>query len=64
MVSDLFEATLNQLAVLAILNTIVPSMGGVAGNQTLTLVIRGMALGHVSTANSRWLIGKNLQLAS
>ncbi|WP_428637398.1 magnesium transporter, partial [Shewanella sp.] len=38
-VSDMFEATLSQLAVLAILNTIVPSMGGVAGNQTLTLVI-------------------------
>ncbi|XOV80635.1 MAG: magnesium transporter [Aestuariibacter sp.] len=62
MVSDLFEATLNQLAVLAILNTIVPSMGGVAGNQTLTLVIRGMALGHVSPSNSRWLIGKELAI--
>jgi magnesium transporter len=59
-VSDLFEATLSQLAVLAILNTIVPSMGGVAGNQTLTLVIRGMALGHVSSANARWLITKEL----
>ena len=62
MVSDLFEATLSQLAVLAILNTIVPSMGGVAGNQTLTLVIRGMALGHVSPSNSRWLIGKELAI--
>lgn len=62
MVSDLFEATLSQLAVLAILNTIVPSMGGVAGNQTLTLVIRGMALGHVSESNSRWLIGKELAI--
>jgi magnesium transporter len=61
-VSDLFEATLSQLAVLAILNTIVPSMGGVAGNQTLTLVIRGMALGHVSSANARWLIGKELAI--
>lgn len=59
-VSDLFEATLSQLAVLAILNTIVPSMGGVAGNQTLTLVIRGMALGHVNQGNSRWLISKEL----
>nr|WP_220100082.1 magnesium transporter [Alteromonas antoniana] len=59
-VSDLFEATLSQLAVLAILNTIVPSMGGVAGNQTLTLVIRGMALGHVNASNSRWLISKEL----
>jgi magnesium transporter len=61
-VSDLFEATLSQLAVLAILNTIVPSMGGVAGNQTLTLVIRGMALGHVSPANTRWLITKELSI--
>lgn len=62
MVSDLFEAALSQLAVLAILNTIVPSMGGVAGNQTLTLVIRGMALGHVNPGNSRWLISKELAI--
>ncbi|MDT0629026.1 magnesium transporter [Alteromonas sp. W364] len=61
-VSDLFEATLSQLAVLAILNTIVPSMGGVAGNQTLTLVIRGMALGHVSGSNSVWLVRKELAI--
>ena len=61
-VSDFFEATLSQLAVLAILNTIVPSMGGVAGNQTLTLVIRGMALGHVNSANARWLISKELAI--
>jgi magnesium transporter len=61
-VSDLFEATLSQLAVLAILNTVVPSMGGVAGNQTLTLVIRGMALGHVNSANARWLISKELAI--
>lgn len=62
MVSDLFEATLSALAVLAILNTIVPSMGGVAGNQTLTLVIRGMALGHVNASNSRWLISKEIAI--
>jgi magnesium transporter len=37
-------------------------MGGVAGNQTLTLVIRGMALGHVSQGNSRWLISKELAI--
>ncbi|NVK56902.1 MAG: magnesium transporter [Alteromonadaceae bacterium] len=61
-VSDLFEATLSQMAVLAILNTIVPSMGGVAGNQTLTLVIRGMALGHVNQSNSRWLITKEFAI--
>ncbi len=61
-VSDLFEATLSQMAVLAILNTIVPSMGGVAGNQTLTLVIRGMALGHVNAGNSKWLVSKELAI--
>lgn len=61
-VSSLFESTLDQLAVLAILNTIVPSMGGVAGSQTLTLVIRGMAVGHVTQANSRWLLGKELAI--
>jgi len=62
MVSDLFEQTLAQLAVLAILNTIVPSMGGVAGNQTLTLVIRGMALGHVNESNQKFLISKELAI--
>lgn len=61
-VSDLFEATLSQLAVLAILNTIVPSMGGVAGNQTLTLVIRGMALGHINSSNARWMVSKELAI--
>lgn len=61
-VSDMFEETLSQLAVLAILNTIVPSMGGVAGHQTLTLVIRGMAVGHVTDANALWLVRKELAI--
>lgn len=61
-VSSLFESTLDELAFLAVLNTIVPSMGGVAGSQTLTLVIRGMAVGHVTQANSRWLMGKELAI--
>lgn len=57
-VSNLFEGVLEKLATVAVLMTIVPSMGGIAGNQTLTLVIRGIALGHVGDANARWLIGK------
>lgn len=64
MVSSLFEDILAQMAVLAILNTIVPSMGGIAGSQTLTLVIRGMALGHIGTSNSKWLIGKELAIGA
>jgi len=59
-VSSMFEDILGQLAILAILNTLVPSMGGVAGNQTLTLVIRGIALGHVGESNSRSLLYKEL----
>ena len=59
-VSSMFEDILGQLAILAILNTLVPSMGGVAGNQTLTLVIRGMALGHIGESNSRTLLYKEL----
>ncbi|QFI39753.1 magnesium transporter [Moritella marina ATCC 15381] len=63
-VSNMFEATLEQLATLAILMTIVPSMGGIAGNQTLALVIRGMAVGHISDENSRWLIGKEAMVGA
>ena len=59
-ISSMFESTLDQLATLAVLMTIVPSMGGIAGSQTLTLVIRGMALGHVGASNSRWLLLKEL----
>lgn len=57
-VSNMFEATLEQMATLAVLMTIVPSMGGIAGNQTLALVIRGLAVGHINDSNTRWLIGK------
>ncbi|RMH41544.1 MAG: magnesium transporter [Gammaproteobacteria bacterium] len=60
MVSNLFEDTLDKLAAVAVLMTIVPSMGGIAGSQTLTIVIRGMALGQISDANSRWLVIKEL----
>lgn len=59
-VSSMFEDILGQLAILAILNTLVPSMGGVAGNQTLTLVIRAMALGHVGESNAKTLLYKEL----
>jgi len=59
-VTSMFEGIFEQLAILAVLNSLVPSMGGVAGNQTLTLVIRGMALGHVGDSNSRALLLKEL----
>jgi magnesium transporter len=56
----MFEATLEQVVMLAILMPIVPSMGGIAGNQTLVLITRGIALGHIESSNARWLLNKEL----
>ncbi|MDX2368271.1 MAG: magnesium transporter [Colwellia sp.] len=61
-VTSMFEGIFQQLAILAVLNSLVPSMGGVAGNQTLTLVIRGMALGHVGDSNARALLYKEVAI--
>lgn len=55
-----FEATLAQLVALAVLMPIVASMGGIAGSQTLTLVIRGLALGQVQKGNIRILLGREV----
>ena len=55
-----FEDILDQVVALAILITIVPSMGGIAGSQTLTLVIRGIALGQLGSSNYRSLIKKEI----
>jgi magnesium transporter len=57
-VINLFEGTLDKVVALAILMPIVASMGGIAGTQTLTVVIRGMALGHIGNNNRGWLINK------
>jgi len=59
-VISLFEAALEQIVALAVLMPIVASMGGIAGSQTLTVMIRGMALGKVADANSLWLLRKEL----
>jgi len=59
-VIGLFDATIEQVVALAVLMPIVASMGGIAGSQTLTLVIRGMALGHIGTANAKHILIKEL----
>src|SRR5512139_1328639 len=61
-VIGLFDATIEQLVALAVLMPIVASMGGIAGSQTLTLVIRAMALGQVSSSNARKLMVKELMV--
>jgi magnesium transporter len=55
-----FAETIDQVVALAVLMTIVASMGGVAGNQTLTLVIRSMAIGQIGRTNSLWLMRREL----
>ena len=59
-VIGLFEATLSKVVALAVLMPIVASMGGIAGSQTLTLVIRGIALGQIGDSNARYLLTKEL----
>ncbi len=57
-VAGLFESTLERVVMLAILMPVVPSMGGIAGSQTLILITRGIALGQVESSNARWLLSK------
>ena len=59
-----FEETLSKVVALAVLMPIVASMGGIAGSQTLTLAIRGIALGQLSSKNARALLVKELAVGS
>ncbi|GAA5136475.1 magnesium transporter [Thalassotalea piscium] len=58
----LFEATLQQVVALAILMPVVASMGGISGSQTLTLIIRGLALGQITDANKKAIVHKELKV--
>lgn len=62
-VIGLFEDTIEQVVALAVLMPIVASMGGIAGSQVLTLVIRGQALGQLSSNNVGWLFNRELIVA-
>lgn len=53
-----FQETIQKLVALAVLMPIVANMGGIAGTQTMTLAIRGIALGQLSFKNLRWLMVK------
>jgi len=55
-----FEPTLDQIVATAVLFPVVMSMGGIAGTQTLTLMVRGMATGQVSAGNTPALLRKEL----
>ncbi len=61
-VINLFQGTIEKVVALAVLMPIVASMGGVAGTQTLTLVVRGIALGQVVRNNQAWLLNRELMI--
>jgi magnesium transporter len=56
----LFEATLHKVVALAVLMPIVASMGGIAGSQTLTLIIRGLAMEQITPSTYMALLRKEL----
>ena len=60
MVIGIFEATIEKLVALAVLMPIIASMGGNAGTQTLTTVIRGLGVGTISAANALDVLKKEL----
>lgn len=57
-VIGIFQGTIDKVVALAVLMPIVASMGGIAGSQTLTLVIRGQAIGHIDSNNIGWLLNR------
>lgn len=59
-VVDLFQATLDQIVLLAVLMPVVPSMGGIAGTQSLTIMTRAIALNQIDSSNARGILRKEL----
>ena len=57
------QATIDQIVYLAILMPIVASMGGVAGTQTLTIMIRGLTLQQINQSNLKWLYKREIAVS-
>ena len=55
-----FAETIQELVALAVLMPVVAGMGGIAGSQTLTIAIRGIAIGQLVKSNIRPLLEKEL----
>jgi magnesium transporter len=59
-VVDIFQTTLDKFVLLAVLMPVVPSMGGVAGTQSLTIITRAIALGQIDRTNAQRILRKEL----
>lgn len=62
-VIGLFEGSIEKIVALAALMPIVAGIGGNSGNQTTTMIVRGLALGQVASHNMQSLITKELGVA-
>ena len=62
-VASRFEATVEQIVMLAFLMSIIAGIGGNSGNQTMTLIIRALALGRIGRSNVRKLVAKELTVS-
>ena len=62
-VIGVFEGSIERLVALAALMPIVAGIGGNSGNQTITMIVRAVALGQVSVANARQLIRKEITVS-
>ncbi len=63
-VVDMFQTTVDKIVLLAVLMPVVPSMGGVAGNQSLTIITRAIALGQIDRTNARGILRKELAVGA
>lgn len=59
-VVDMFQTTVDKIVLLAVLMPVVPSMGGVAGSQSLTIITRAIALGQIDRTNAEGILRKEL----
>ncbi len=59
-VVDQFQTTIDKFVLLAVLMPVVPSMGGVAGTQSLTIMTRAIALGQIDRANALGIFRKEV----
>jgi len=58
-----FQSTIEKVVALAVLMPIVASMGGIAGTQSLTVLIRAMAMGQVNNRTELWLVRREVFVA-
>jgi magnesium transporter len=63
-VISLFQATIEKVVALAVLMPIVASMGGIAGTQSLTVLIRAMAMGQINDRTEIWLVRREILVSA